>query len=205
MTASIPPGAVGALRAFARARPPVERCELCGLELGEAHDHLLDPKTRQVTCACAACSRVLGDAGGTRWALVRHRVRRLGEVDLTDAQWQALGLPIDLAFFVRSSAVGRPVALYPSAGGLVESGLDLAAWDGLVAAHPALGRLEPDVEAVLVRRVRGRRDVYLASIDACYRLVGLMRTHWRGFSGGPDVQAHIEAFFAALDRPEGAS
>ena len=46
------------------------------------------------------------------------------------------------------------------------------------------GLLEPDVEALLVRRgdagaVAGRRAL-LVPVDACYRLVGLVRLHWKG-------------------------
>lgn len=194
-------GAFAGLRRFTQARPPVERCELCAMELAAVHDHLLRPETRQLRCACVACSRLLNDA---RWRLVRHRVQRLADAALTDDQWQALGLPVELAFFVWSSAAGRPVALYPSPGGLVESSVVLTAWDGLVMTHPALARLEPDVEAFLARRTGSRRDHYVVSIDGCYRLVGLMRRHWRGLSGGPEVAVRVEEFFTELDRMSGA-
>ena len=36
--------------------------------------------------------------------------------------------------------------------------------------------MQPDVEALLVNRVGGRRLYYLAPIDVCFELVGLMRT-----------------------------
>jgi hypothetical protein len=199
---TVTPGAFAALRRFTQARPPVERCELCAMELGAAHDHLLRPETRQLRCACGACSRLLNDA---RWKLVRHRVQRLADFRLTDEEWQALGLPIDLAFFTWSSAAGRAVALYPSPGGLVESTFALTAWDGLVAAHPAVTTLEADVEALLARRTGRRRDHYLVSIDECYRLVGLMRLHWRGLSGGPEVEARVQDFFTELDRMRAAT
>ncbi|MGH7338868.1 MAG: DUF5947 family protein, partial [Candidatus Rokuibacteriota bacterium] len=185
----------------AQVRPRVERCELCAMELAAVHDHLLEAERRQLRCACGACSRLLDEG---RWTLVRHRVQRLADVRLTDDEWQSLGLPIDLAFFVWSSAAGRALALYPSPGGLVESDVALPAWDGLVAAHPALGSLRPDVEALLARRTGSRRDHYLVSVDECYRLVGLMRLHWRGFAGGPEVEARIEDFFAELDRMDRA-
>jgi hypothetical protein len=198
----VTPGVFTALRRFTQARRAVERCELCAVELASVHDHLLRPEAHQLRCVCLACSRLLGD---TRWTLVRHRVQRLADVCLTDDAWQALGLPIDLAFFVWSRAVGRAVALYPSPGGLVESGLPLPAWDRLVAAHPAISRLEPDVEALLARRTDRRRDHYVVSIDECYRLVGVMRLHWRGLGGGPEVAARVEEFFTDLDRMSGAA
>jgi hypothetical protein len=46
------------------------------------------------------------------------------------------------------------------------------------------------------------------SIDHCYKLVGLLRTHWRGLSGGPEAWQMIERFFAELkekSRPCGRS
>jgi hypothetical protein len=35
-------------------------------------------------------------------------------------------------------------------------------------------------------------------MDDCYRLVGLIRTHWKGLSGGNEVWAEIAGFFSAL-------
>ena len=59
-------------------------------------------------------------------------------------------------------------------------------------------QLQPDVEALLVNRVGGTREYLLVPIDECYKLVGLIRTHWRGLSGGAEVWREIGAFFAAL-------
>ncbi len=36
-------------------------------------------------------------------------------------------------------------------------------------------------------------------IDLCYRLVGLIRAQWRGFSGGAEVWDAIDRFYADLD------
>jgi hypothetical protein len=63
-----------------------------------------------------------------------------------------------------------------------------------------LTTLAPDVEALLVNRVRGARGYWLVPIDECYTLVGLIRTRWRGFTGGAEVWDAIGTFFAALDR-----
>jgi hypothetical protein len=48
--------------------------------------------------------------------------------------------------------------------------------------------------------VDGARDQYLAPIDECYRLVGLIRMHWKGLSGGREVWEHLGRFFADLNR-----
>ena len=56
----------------------------------------------------------------------------------------------------------------------------------------------PDVEALLLRRDDDKTACYLVPIDACYELVGLVKMHWRGFSGGETVWREIDAFFAGL-------
>jgi len=67
--------------------------------------------------------------------------------------------------------------------------------------------VQPDVEAVLVRTPgRGSGDLtcHLVPIDACYELVGQLRSVWRGFDGGQDARARIEEFFtmvAARSKP----
>ncbi len=56
----------------------------------------------------------------------------------------------------------------------------------------------PDVEALLVNRVGDRRDYFIAPIDSCYELVGLLRVHWRGLSGGTEVWERVAGFFDEL-------
>ena len=119
---------------------------------------------------------------------------------MTDAQWDDLHLPINLAFFFQSTTIGRVVALYPSPAGATESLLSLEAWHELGSEQPVLNELEPDVEALLVNRLGPSREYYRVPIDECYRLVGLIRTHWRGLSGGAEVWEEIGAFFHALQR-----
>ena len=57
-------------------------------------------------------------------------------------------------------------------------------------------KFEPDVEALLVNRISDSPRYYRAPIDHCFRLVGIIRTHWRGFSGGTEVWQEIDRFFA---------
>ena len=40
----------------------------------------------------------------------------------------------------------------------------------------------------------------LVPIAECYKLVGLIRTRWRGFSGGREVWDDITRFFEELGR-----
>jgi len=67
-----------------------------------------------------------------------------------------------------------------------------------VQDNPGLGQMQPDVEALLVNRVGEARDFFLAPIDVCFELVGLIRLHWRGLSGGTEVWQEIAAFFNRL-------
>jgi hypothetical protein len=58
--------------------------------------------------------------------------------------------------------------------------------------------MERDVEALLVNPARGASEHYLVPIDECYKLVGVIRTRWRGFSGGREVWDEIARFFEGL-------
>jgi hypothetical protein len=63
-----------------------------------------------------------------------------------------------------------------------------------------LSQLAPDVEALLVHRARDQRRYWLVPIDDAYRLVAVIRTHWRGFTGGREVWDALDGFFGELDR-----
>lgn len=163
---------------------------------------MLDVSTRELMCACQACSLLFGRdaASAGHYRLVPDR--RLGIVDfeLSELAWEELRLPVEIAFFFRSAAAERVMAYYPSPMGPTESLLGLEAWQTLEAANPVLRTLEPDVEALLVNRARGARQYWLVPIDECYSLVGLIRTRWRGLTGGKEVWQEIAQSFEELDR-----
>jgi len=197
---------VAVLKRFARNRAAAaERCELCGVTLGQEHEHLVQPARHRLVCACTACAILFSDQGNAAYRRVPRRVVRLDAFAVSDAQWEALSIPIGLAFFFRSSPTGKVTAYYPSPAGATESLLPMVPWADLVAANPRLEQMEPDVEALLVNRIAqtrasapGAGDGYLVPIDACYGLVGIIRTHWRGFGGGSELWEHVDQFFAAL-------
>lgn len=194
-----PNSAIGLLRRFVRPRvSAAERCDLCGAELSAEHSHLFEPPTRQLFCSCEACAILFSGQAETKYRRVPRRVRYLADFRLADARWESLMLPIGMAFFFHSSPAGKMLALYPSPAGATESLLDLSAWAEVVEENPVLHELEPDVEALLVNRVKGAADYYLAPIDECFKLVGLIRAGWRGLSGGTEVWREIEGFFAEL-------
>lgn len=187
-----------ALRRFIRPRTPIERCDLCSLEVAAEHPHLFEPKTRQLSCACDACAILFSNQGDGRYTRVPRDSTFLPGFRLTDLQWNSLMLPIQLAFFFNSSVDERVMAYYPSPAGATESLLPLDAWSDIAAENPRLQTMRVDVEALLVNRVRENREYFIAPIDKCYELVGLIRTKWTGLSGGTEVWRDIDKFFSVL-------
>jgi hypothetical protein len=198
-------GALGVLQGILRSRPPPppgERCDLCAAPIGGDHGHVVDTERRALLCACPGC-RLLFDhegAGGGRFRAVGDRYLSFPGAVIDDALWEALQIPVGVAFFFHNSLLGGPVALYPSPGGATESELPLGELERLVSGDPQLATLQPDVEALLVRRGREGTTAHLVPITACYELVGTLRQHWRGFDGGQEAREALEAFFARLDR-----
>lgn len=196
-------GALGALGQFAARRRTVETCELCATELAQDHPHLVDPKARKLLCSCMACALLFGSRAGSKYKRVPRRIRFLAGFRLSDAEWASLMIPINMAFFFKSSPDARVVAQYPSPAGATESQLSLDTWSDLTAENPLLAEMEPDVEALLVNRLGPGRgysaaEYYLLPIDECYKLVWLIRANWQGLSGGTDVWKRLESFFADL-------
>ena len=199
--------AFGVLRQFTRARSSasraVEFCELCSAGLGHEHPHLVELASRQILCACDACAMLFDGMERSKYKRVSRNSQYLTNFEMTDGQWESLLIPINMAFLFHSSLENRMIALYPSPAGAVESLLPLDAWTDIAANNPVLHHLRSDIEALLVNRVGHahgltRAEYYIAPIDECYKLVGLIRTNWKGFSGGTEVWTEIGRFFAEL-------
>jgi hypothetical protein len=192
------------LQRFVRKpRARVEVCELCATALPRDHQHLLELEKHQVTCACEPCAILFSGNAHQRYRRIPRDVTRLYDFVMDDQEWKSLLIPINLAYFVDSSAAGRVIAQYPSPGGAMESSLDLEYWSAIVGRNPVLRKFEPDVEALLVSRVGETPRYYRAPIDQCFRLVGILRTNWRGLSGGVEVWKQIDSFFGQLDQLSG--
>ena len=199
--------AFSVLRQFTRSRSAasrsVEHCELCSAGLHHDHPHLVELATRQILCACDACALLFDGLEKSKYRRVSRSSQYLPNFEMTDGQWESLMIPINMAFLFRSSLENRIVALYPSPAGAVESLLPLDAWTEIEENNPTLHQLKPDVEALLVNRVghaHGTRDAeyYIAPIDECYKLVGLIRTNWKGLSGSAEVWTEVGRFFTEL-------
>ena len=182
----------------------LERCELCGAPIAPDHRHVLDVSARELMCACRPCAllfdRDAAGAGGRHYRLVPDRRLSVEDLDLDDVTWAELRLPVDMAFFFRSTPAERVLAFYPGPMGATESLLGLEAWAALEDRNPVLRTLTPDVEALLVHRARGARRHYIVPISDCYELAGLIRTRWRGLTGGREVWEEIGRFYEGLDR-----
>ena len=68
--------------------------------------------------------------------------------------------------------------------------------------------MEAEVEALLVNRLGAGRgfpmnQYFLLPVDQCFKLVGLVRMHWRGLSGGQELWQALEQYFAALKERAG--
>ncbi|MFI6693872.1 DUF5947 family protein [Streptomyces sp. NPDC050433] len=202
-----------------RERPePVagERCEMCATPIGEEHQHVVNLESRSLMCGCRACYLLFTDDGAQlRYRAVPDRYLRFDGLPLDARTWDELQIPVGLAFLFRNSVQDRTIAFYPGPAGATESELPLDAWAAIVDAGPELAVLRPDVEALLVRRTEaggGGREIvascHLVPIDACYELVGRLRTLWRGFDGGREAHAAMDAFFEhvqARSRPAAAA
>jgi hypothetical protein len=173
---------------------------MCGEPVADQHDHVVDTESRSLLCTCRGCWLLFTGrgAGGGRYRAVPDRYVALGGLSVSPGQWEALQIPVSVAFFFVSSALGSVAAFYPSPAGATESLLPLDAWDDLLAAHELLRTMEDDVEALLVRRDRDHDEAYVVPIDACYELVGEVRRLWKGFDGGSEARSAIDAVFARL-------
>jgi hypothetical protein len=191
-----------AQRAAGEREEVAERCELCGAPIAPEHRHVLDLQRRELMCSCRACSLLFdrSAAGAGHYRLVPDRRRRIVDFELADLGWEELRIPVDMAFFFHSSRDERVMAYYPGPMGATESLLGLEAWRELEAANPVLAEMAPDVEALLVNRARGARQHWIVGIDVCHELVGLIRTRWRGLTGGREVWEELGRFFDELDR-----
>ena len=199
---------LGRLRRMATApvpEQPDEVCEFCAVDLGGRHGHVADVDQHRLLCVCRPCYLLFAPegSGGARFRAVGEDVRRVAGLELDDATWDSLRVPVDLVFFFRQSGPSdeepRLLAFYPGPGGATESELDLQAWSAIVADNPALDETLPDVEAVLLRRHGGAFSAHLVPIDLCYELVGVVRTWWKGLGGGPEVWERMAEFFDDLD------
>ncbi|RAJ59953.1 hypothetical protein K378_04650 [Streptomyces sp. Amel2xB2] len=201
------------------ADPASEHCDLCAEPVPEGHRHMLDAEQSAVLCTCGPCTLLFGQsaAGGRHYRLLPERRLRLAGPRIDAALRARLGVPVGLAFFVRDGASGEVSVGYPSPLGVTRAAVAPEVWNEVVAGYPEAARIADDVEALLVHSTDGMSgpggaggsdgadEHWIVPLDDCYRLAAVVRTHWRGLSGGPEVRGHIDAFFAGLAEAEAAA
>jgi len=179
-----------------------EQCEMCGEPISDQHSHIVNVESRNLMCTCRACYLLFTHSGAAQGKYLAVPERYLYDPDFTisTGQWESLQIPVSMAFFFRNTSLDRVTTFYPSPAGATESLLPLGTWDDVMAANSGFGDVTPDVEALLLRRDADVTACYLVPIDVCYELVGRVKMHWRGFSGGDEVWREIDAFFAHLQK-----
>ncbi|BBY21522.1 DUF5947 family protein [Mycobacterium stomatepiae] len=187
----------------ARSAPEAagERCEMCSERIADEHQHVVNVASRQLLCVCRACYLLFTDTNAElHYRAVPDRYLAFPNFALDRRAWDALQIPVGVAFFFTNSALRRTVAFYPGPAGACESELDLDAWNAVRAADSRVGLLAEDVEALLVRVSDefAHPQSYLVPIDACYEFVGRLRMLWRGFDGGQEARQFIDEFFAKI-------
>ena len=121
------------------------------------HGHVADIDQHRLLCVCRPCYLLFAPqgAGGGRYRGVGEEVRRVVDLALDEARWDALRIPVDVAFFFEQTGAEQPLAFYPGPAGATESLLDLRAWVDVIRENPVLGRLHSDVDAALLRQTSG--------------------------------------------------
>ncbi|MGE7433842.1 DUF5947 family protein [Kitasatospora sp. NPDC001175] len=196
------PGSALLRRLREPAPPQPERCGFCGVRLPSGHRHVVDTDDRALACTCPACAMLFETPGAAegRYRKVPDRYLMDPAHELGRSDWESLQIPVSTAFFFRNTALRRLIALYPSPAGPTESELDPQTWEFTLGRTRLAGLLEPDVEALLLRRTTEGLQYFLVPIDVCYELVGRMRLHWQGFDGGSRARAELDSFFARVEQ-----
>jgi hypothetical protein len=197
------------IRSDRRPPEPVgERCEMCSETIADEHQHVVNVAGRQLMCVCRGCYLLFTDSSAElRYRAVPDRYLAFPQFALDRRAWEALQIPVGVAFFFKNSDLGRTVAFYPGPAGATESELDLDAWSAISGADERVDLLADDVEALLVRvpdsadseaAESAEPQTYLVPIDACYEFVGRLRMLWHGFDGGQQAREFIDSFFSQV-------
>ena len=97
--------------------PAGQRCEMCSEPIADEHQHVVNVAGRQLMCVCRGCYLLFTDSHAElRYRAVPDRYLSFPDFALDRRTWEALQIPVGLAFFFRNSALDRTVAFYPGPG-----------------------------------------------------------------------------------------
>ena len=178
---------------------------MCAEAIADEHQHVVNVEGRQLMCVCRGCYLLFTDTA--RAAALSGRPRPLPgfpDFALDRRQWEALQIPVGLAFFFRTRRWTGRWRSIPGPPAPPNPNWTSTAWNDIAAADPRVDVLADDIEALLVR-VPDDEDAppavaFWCPIDACYEFVGRLRMLWRGFDGGQQVRRFIDEFFAMSTR-----
>lgn len=173
-----------------------ERCNFCGNSIPEDHRHLINLSEMRFKCACEVCAIIQAVHGD--YKIIPQHVELLQNFNMPEDLWAQFMIPVNMAFFVFNSNRNGIIAYYPAAAGATESKLKMEPWKKLLELNPVLSKMAPDLEALLVNRLETPGRYYIVPIDSCYKLIGIIKSNWRGISGGVEVNHAISKFFTEL-------
>ncbi|RAL34382.1 hypothetical protein CVN56_12600 [Rhodococcus sp. AQ5-07] len=188
--------------ASTRAVPTGPLCEMCAAGIGDEHQHVVDVQVRSLMCVCRPCYLLFAPVDADlRYKAVPDRYLEFPGFELAPGRWESLEIPVGLAFFFRNSLLDKYIVFYPGPAGATESELPIDSFETVLAENPGLSQMRADVEALIVSVPASGQSprCFVVPIDACYELVGRLRTVWRGFDGGQDAARAVDEFFGRVE------
>ncbi|MDN5547595.1 MAG: DUF5947 family protein [Rhodococcus sp. (in: high G+C Gram-positive bacteria)] len=188
--------------ASARVMPTGPLCEMCAAGIGDEHQHVVDVQVRSLMCVCRPCYLLFAPVDADlRYKAVPDRYLEFPGFELAPGRWESLEIPVGLAFFFRNSLLDKYIVFYPGPAGATESELPIDSFETVLAENPGLSQMRADVEALIVSVPTSGQSprFFVVPIDACYELVGRLRTVWRGFDGGQDAARAVDEFFGRVE------
>ncbi|MEP7252457.1 MAG: DUF5947 family protein [Ginsengibacter sp.] len=174
-----------------------EHCNFCNAELPADHRHLVDINAMRFMCTCDMCMIMQAVKGN--YKPLPQRSLELTDFKLSDELWSDFLIPVNMAFFVMKTNQSGAVAFYPAPTGATESKLKMEPWTEMQQLNPLLNDIVPDLEALLINRLDSTNKYFIVPIDSCYKLIGMIRTSWKGIHGGSEVTDIINKFFVELE------
>ena len=91
---------------------------MCGEPIGDAHQHVVNLESRTLMCTCRGCYLLFtAREADLRYRAVPERYLSFDDFAMGPAQWEALEIPVGLAFFFKNSVIGQDDRVLPRPGG----------------------------------------------------------------------------------------
>ena len=175
-----------------------ESCRFCNADIDAPHVYVINIVTHTLISVCPPCYLLFtleGAAQGKYKAVPQRRIY-LPDLALTQTQWEALQIPVGIAFFHRNTSQSCITSCYPGPEGATQSLVRLETWDALEEANPILEKLVPDVESLVIHHPQDhqRSEGGIVPIDVSDELMKYLKQQWRGLDGGEEAWKTIHTF-----------